>query len=75
MFALDGEPPGLDERKAYLDFLRGLEDAPIAGVLLYGLAREPMQPEAPRLARLPAEWLESFAKEIRKMKIAVRVSL
>jgi hypothetical protein len=75
VFALDGEPPSRAERDAYLAFLKGLADTSIRGVLLYGLAREAMQPEARRLSKLPAEWLESFADEIRKTKIAVKVSL
>jgi pyruvate-formate lyase-activating enzyme len=75
VFTLDGEPPGKAERDAYLGFLSELADTPIQGVLLYGLARESMQPEAPRLGKLPAVWLEEFAEAIRKRKIAVKVSL
>jgi pyruvate-formate lyase-activating enzyme len=75
VFALDGEPPSRDERDAYLAFLEGvLPEAPLRGVLLYGLARPSMQPEAHRLSKLPAAWLEAFAAEIRKTKIAVKVS-
>ena len=75
MFALDGEPPTRAECDAYLRFLESvLPEAPIQGVLLYGLARPSMQPEATRLAKLPAAWLEGFASEIRKRKIAVKVS-
>ena len=76
MFALDNEPPGRAECDAYVRFVeRILPTAPIKGVLLYGLARESMQPESRRLATLPASWLEEFAKEIRKTTIAVKVSL
>ena len=39
--------------------------APLAGVLLYGLARPSMQPEADRLGRVSAEWLERLAGEVR----------
>jgi hypothetical protein len=75
VFALDGEPPSRAERDAYLAFLEGvLPEAPLRGVLLYGLARPSMQPEARRLSKLPAAWLEAFAAEIRKTKIAVKVS-
>jgi len=75
VFALDGEPPGRAECDAYLAFLRGvLPGVPLRGVLLYGLARPSMQPEARRLSRLPAAWLEAFAAEIRKTGIAVKVS-
>jgi wyosine [tRNA(Phe)-imidazoG37] synthetase (radical SAM superfamily) len=75
MFALDGEPPSRAECEAYVRFLESvLPDAPIRGVLLYGLARLSLQPEGTRLSKLPASWLEAFAAEIRKIKIAVRVS-
>lgn len=76
MFALDGKPPDADEQQAYLDFLReGLNAGlPLRGVLLYGLARPSFQPEAPRLSALPAEWLEDFARRIRAIGLAVKVS-
>ncbi|MFM8332671.1 MAG: radical SAM protein [Candidatus Methylumidiphilus sp.] len=76
-FAIDGQPPAAAERQAYLAFLRQAQDAGIAlrGVLLYGLARPSQQPEAPRLAALPVEWMESFAAEIRGVGVEVRLSL
>ncbi len=77
LFAFDGEPPSKEEREAYLDFLtealgRGIT---LRGVLLYGLARPSMQPEAPRLSALSSEWMEEFAEDIRKRGVAARVSL
>jgi hypothetical protein len=77
VFALDGQPPSLDERSAYLALLeRALElKVPLKGVLLYGLARPSMQPEAARLSPLPQEWLDGFAAEIRRLGLNVRVSL
>lgn len=76
VFAIDGEPPDTSERQAYLDFLQGSLDAGLVlqGVLLYGLARQSFQPEAGRLSALPAEWLESFANQIRTLGLPVRVS-
>ncbi len=76
VLARGGAPPSPAERSAYLGFLReelarGLR---LEGVLLYGLARPSYQPEAPELAALPAEWLESFAAEIRALGLEVRVS-
>lgn len=75
-FAMDGEPPSNAERRAYLVFLADAlaDGAKLQGVLLYGLARASMQPEAPRLAALPPEWLEEFATGIRALGLAVRVS-
>lgn len=76
LFALDGKPPSLTERTAYLNFVGELKRNKVAveGVLLYGLARPSMQPEAPRLASLPKEWLEEFARAIRLSGLQVMVS-
>lgn len=75
VFALDGEPPSRAERDAYVAFVKGvLQDAPIRGVLLYGLARDSQQPEARRLAKLPVAWIEEFAGEIRNSGVGVRVT-
>jgi len=47
----------------------------VQGVLLYGLARPSMQPQARRLAPLPAEWLNDFAEKIRAAGLPVKVTL
>lgn len=67
--------PSADERAAYLDFVTWTRDRdlPLLGVLLYGLARESHQPEAPDLRALPASWLEDFAREIEARGLPVRV--
>ncbi len=76
VFSLDGEPPSKKEREAYRLFLSDMLDrgVPFRGVLLYGMARSSMQPEAPRLGRLPLNWLEEYANEIRPLGIEVRVN-
>jgi len=73
---LDGEPPSAAERRAYLKLVARLvaDEVPLRGVLLYGLERKSYQPEAPRLGKLPAEWLEAFAREIETAGLAVQVS-
>jgi len=43
-------------------------------VLLYGLARPSMQPQADRLSALPAAWLDTFADAIRAAGLPVKVS-
>ncbi|MCA8979036.1 MAG: radical SAM protein [Planctomycetes bacterium] len=75
VFEWNGEAPSRAERDAYLDLLRRVrdEELPLEGVLLYGLARPSHQPEAPELARLPEEWLEAFAQEIRALGFTCRV--
>ena len=77
LFAWDGQAPAKEECKAYLDFLDRViaQGIPLCGVLLYGLARPSLQAEAPRLAALPAAWMDAFAAEIRKTGLETRVSL
>ena len=76
VFGFDGQPPSDDERAAYLAFLSEAlsREAMLQGVLLYGLARPSLQPEAPRLAALPEDWLEAFAEQIRALGLVVRLS-
>lgn len=77
MFALDGTAPSANERDAYLGLLKQALDGGtvLEGVLLYGLARPSMQPEAARLSALPLEWLEGFAADIRRLGLEVKVTL
>ncbi len=76
VFALDAKEPSAVERRAYLDALGALvkEGVPLRGVLLYGLARPSMQPEAPRLSRLDASWLDALAREIEALGLRVEPS-
>ena len=70
-FGLDGKAPSAMARDAYCGLLKPLA-ASLAGVHLYGLARPSLQPAAPRLSRLPAAELETFAQEIHE-KTGIRV--
>ena len=76
LFAIDGAGPDEGEQAAYVDFLRICMAQRIAlqGVLLYGLARQSLQPEAPRLAPLPPAWLEALALRIRALGLTVKVT-
>jgi wyosine [tRNA(Phe)-imidazoG37] synthetase (radical SAM superfamily) len=76
VFEFDGQPPAEVEREAYLKFIGRLkaEGLPLRGVLLYGLARPSMQPEAARLSALPQEWMLNFAAEIEAQGIAVKLN-
>lgn len=76
VFAIDGAPPAEAEQQAYLDFLRDrvAERLPLQGVLLYGLARPSLQPEARHLSALPFAWLDAFAVKIRLLGLEVRVT-
>ncbi len=64
------------EETAYLDLLRDVmaAGAPLAGVLLYGLARPSLQPEAPELTALPEESLRALAARIEALGVEVRLS-
>jgi len=76
MFALDGAPPSDAEQAAYLSAIAHIrrQQIPLQGVLLYGLARPSMQPQASRLSALPVAWLEAFAEKIRAAGLPVKVS-
>lgn len=76
VFARDGAPPSEAEQTAYLDAVTRIHrgQIPVQGVLLYGLARPSMQPQADRLSALPAAWLEAFAGKIRAAGLPVKVS-
>jgi wyosine [tRNA(Phe)-imidazoG37] synthetase (radical SAM superfamily) len=75
LFSLDGQPPAEAEIEAYLSLLQQamVTSVPLRGVLLYGLARPSMQPEAGRLSKLPDGWLESLAKRIRLIGLTTRL--
>ena len=77
VFALDGTPPSETEQAAYLAAVTRIREQiiPVQGVLLYGLARPSLQPQASRLSALPAEWLNAFAERIRAAGLPVKVSL
>ncbi len=76
VFALDGVPPSEAEQAAYLSAIARIrrEAIPVQGVLLYGLARPSMQPQAERLSALPTAWLDAFAEKIRAAGLSVKVS-
>lgn len=76
-FALDGESPGRQDEEDYLEFILALlrDGHKPQGVLLYGLARQSRQAEAPRLSALSAENLQAFAARIRQLGVEVKVSV
>jgi hypothetical protein len=75
-FALDGIAPSAQDETDYLQFIEALlrEGHRLQGVLLYGLARPSLQPEAARLSSLPEDALQRFADRIRRLGLEVRVS-
>jgi wyosine [tRNA(Phe)-imidazoG37] synthetase (radical SAM superfamily) len=74
LFAWDGKAPDDAQLDAYLACLEAAGIDALQGVLLYGIARDSMQPEAVHLTPLSAEALEACAGRIRKKGLTVRVS-
>jgi len=76
VFQFDNQPPSKSECESYIQFISRIVDdeVPLKGILLYGIVRPSMQPEAPRLSRLPLAWLEQYAAEIGKSGIEVKIS-
>ena len=65
-------------RSVAVDYRRWLSSRVAAierlrGVLLYGVARPSMQPEAPRISTLEADALEAIAERAREKGLTVRV--
>ncbi|TFH08907.1 MAG: radical SAM protein [Nitrosomonadales bacterium] len=77
VFKTDGDHPTQVETKAYLKFIEELlqEGALLKGVLLYGLARSSMQPEAPRLTKVTQGWIESFGRKIHSLGLPVKINM
>ena len=76
VFQQDGAAPSEEEQTAYLTFVQKLlkNNTPLKGILLYGLARPSMQPEATDLLALNPGWLEKFADRIRQLSLPVKIS-
>ncbi|HNJ75667.1 MAG TPA: radical SAM protein [Azospira sp.] len=72
-FALDGRAPGDAEESAYVELLRPVAEK-IKGVHLYGLARPSLQPDAPRLGRLPEQEMAAFAARISALGVEVSLN-
>jgi wyosine [tRNA(Phe)-imidazoG37] synthetase (radical SAM superfamily) len=64
------------EQTAYLDFLRTIiTEVSLRGVMLYGLARASLQPEANYITSANMSQLHAFADRIRQVGVNVKVSL
>lgn len=74
VFAVSGAAPTHAEFDAYLELLRTVGVSRLQGILIYGLARPSMQPEAGQLSPLPVEMLEDLAARVRALGLTVRVS-
>jgi len=75
-FALDDQPPSVQDEDDYLEFISSLlhDGHKPHGVLLYGLARPSMQPDASRLSAVSENKLQTFSKRIEKLGLKVKVT-
>lgn len=76
IFQVDNTPPTDKETQAYLNFLDSLlqEGVSLQGVLLYGIARPSMQPEASQLTKISDQWLVEFSEKIKVLGLPVKIS-
>lgn len=76
IFQIDDTPPAEEEIIAYIKFLQHLIDheIPIKGVLLYGIARPSLQPEAARLSTVDEPWLTDYGRRIQALGITVKIN-
>lgn len=77
VFRMNGEPPSEQEITAYLLFVRSLmEDGlPLNGILLYGIARPSLQPEAAQLSQVSEAWLIALGERIKALGLDVKLNL
>jgi wyosine [tRNA(Phe)-imidazoG37] synthetase (radical SAM superfamily) len=77
VFSFDGKLPSNEEKTAYVNLLKEVKTRhiPIKGVLLYGVERPSLLPEAAnKIKKLPENWLIDFAEEIKQTGFFVRIS-
>jgi len=76
VFLYKNKAPNEIETNAYLQFLKASinRNIPLKGVLLYGIERESLQPEASIISKLPESWLQDFALKIKELSLDVSVS-
>lgn len=76
-FKHDSQEPTKEETSAYLDLLLEAKEQNIniEEILLYGLARPSMQPEAKHLQALDKTWFEQLATSIHERGYKARISV
>ncbi|MBU6460846.1 MAG: radical SAM protein [Proteobacteria bacterium] len=76
-FSVGNFPPAVSEQQAYLELLASFknDNLPIAGVLLYDLARPSMQPDSAKLSNPGFDWMNQLASAIRDLGYLVKLAL
>lgn len=72
MFEWQGEPPSEREVADYVELVASFDG--ILGVLLYGVAREPMLEEGRQVSPVSREWLAALAERLRARGVTVQLS-
>lgn len=74
VFQINGKPPNEAETDAYLNFIKSLKNDGVLlqGVLLYGIARPSLQPEAPQLSQISESWLIAYSEKIKALGLPVK---
>ncbi|PXW87220.1 wyosine [tRNA(Phe)-imidazoG37] synthetase (radical SAM superfamily) [Nitrosomonas sp. Nm84] len=74
VFQINGKPPSESEIDAYLGFIKSLKNDGVLlqGVLLYGIARPSLQPEAPQLSQVSESWLIAYGEKIKALGLPVK---
>jgi len=74
VFKLGDQPPSEKETVAYLNFVESLvlENVPLKGVLVYGIARPSFQPESKFLSRVDKNCFDLFCHRIKNIGLAVK---
>lgn len=76
LFSYKNKVPDEVETNAYVHLLKAIisRNIPVKGVLLYGVERQPLQPEAESIKKLPESWLQDFADKIKALPMDVTVT-
>lgn len=76
LFSFNNKKPSETETGAYMNLLKAVisREIPVKGVLLYGVERPSLQPEANKIKKLPDDWLQNYALKIKALPLEVTVS-
>ena len=74
VFNMNHNPPAENEAKAYFEFVESLlnDGVPLNGVLVYGISRPSLQPEAQFLSRVDKRWFDMFCNRIKELGLEVK---
>jgi len=76
VFSYKNKPPGEVETNAYINLLKAAlsRNILIKGVLLYGVERPSLQPEAKMIKKLPESWLQDFALKMNELSLDIIIT-